>query len=63
MQEKFLAALKYIRMTTKRQTFNMAINDEDRRVITELQDKFAINVSQFLKLALRHHLVDLKKIK
>jgi hypothetical protein len=40
----------------------MSINEDDRKVITELQEKFAVNVSQFLKLALRGRLEELKEI-
>ena len=50
-------------MRKNRLQFNMAINEEDRKVITELQNDYAVNVSQFLKLALRKHLEDVRKIR
>jgi hypothetical protein len=41
----------------------MAISEEDRVIISELRDNFAVNLSKFFKLAMREHLKELNKIK
>ena len=46
----------------KKQTlFNMSVSEDDRRVIRELHDKHSINVSQFVRNALRELYNDLEK--
>jgi len=48
--------------TPKRLSFNMAITPELRVVIDELQDAYAVNVSQLLKNALVEHHRKLKQL-
>lgn len=50
-------------MGKNRLQFNIAIGDEDHKVIKELQERFSVNVSHFLKSALRQRLEELRNTK
>lgn len=43
-----------------RSLFNMSVSEDDRRIIRELHEKHAINVSQFVRNALRRLYDDLE---
>ena len=47
-------------MKQKRQTFNVNINNEDRSIIDKLQNKHSLNISNFLRLALKKKLEELE---
>ena len=50
-------------MRKKRLQFDMAISEEDRRIICELRDEFAVNLSGFFKISMREHLRCLRRIR
>ena len=50
-------------MKKRNPLFNMTVSEEDKQVISELQQDFAVNVSQFFRLAIRQHLKELKEVK
>jgi hypothetical protein len=53
--------MKGIQKSNRRLGFNMAISEEDRRIIEDLREKYSVNISNFLKNALRAHHAILKE--
>jgi len=49
-------------MSKNRFQFNISLGDDDRKIIKELQEQFSVNVSHFLKLALKQRLAELNGI-
>jgi len=39
------------------------MSEEDQIIISELRDRFAVNLSKFFRLAMREQLKELKRIK